>query len=79
MLLPASLVDLEAFYQRCFGNLTEIALTEFEMPHDVAEEIAHQVLLASIQQTLRAEAVDEWLAGSLRTAVGHYQKSNDVR
>lgn len=76
MFPPPDLDDtqLEAVYTRHFGILTQIASAEFHIPDEVAEEMAHDVLVAALKQSDKIQDADLWFRGAITIAARHYTK-----
>jgi DNA-directed RNA polymerase specialized sigma24 family protein len=76
MFPPPDLDDrqLEALYTRHFCILTEIATAEFHIPKPDAEELAHDILMASFKQSSRIDDADAWFRGAMTHAARTYAR-----
>ena len=59
---------IEATYKDHFALLTEVAVDDLHIAPLDAEEIVHQILLASLLQKKRITNMTEWLTAALRAA-----------
>lgn len=66
------------FYNEHLAALVELALAS-RVGREEAEELAHQVLVASLLHLPELGDVESWLAGSLRSAVAHRNESRMTR
>lgn len=66
MCLPE--LDPETFYHEHLPPLVELAVSN-HIDREEAEELAHEVLLASLLSLPRIANIKSWLAGSLRSAI----------
>jgi hypothetical protein len=60
--------NFESLYRDHFQAITEHGIAHFELPSDVAEELAHQVLLAAVRQLERMPDAREWLLAAMTAA-----------
>jgi hypothetical protein len=65
--------DLEAFFNEHFAALTSMAVGQFKLSESDAEDIANEILLASIFNLPRIDEIKPWLAGALAHAVQKQQ------
>ena len=65
MLRPTTSSDLP--YIERFDELAKLVTSEYDLPQDVAEAIAQDVLIASLRHA--PENPSEWLAGAMLYAV----------
>jgi DNA-directed RNA polymerase specialized sigma24 family protein len=72
--VPVPELDPERFYREHFPPLVELALTN-NLPREQAEELAHEILLASLLQMPRIGNLETWLRGSLTCAIAHRAES----
>ncbi len=73
--------SLESFYVQHLNALMDIAVAQFRVSDDVAEETAHEILISSLRNMVKATDLEAWLAGAMRQAldirmVGHEQQSH---
>jgi DNA-directed RNA polymerase specialized sigma24 family protein len=64
---------LEAFFNEHFTALTDMAVGEFKLSRPDAEDIANDILLATIFNLPRIDDIKPWLAGALACAVQKQQ------
>lgn len=65
-----------AFYQRYFGALVDVAVSKFSVPQDVAEEMADDILLASLRKLRHISDVQGFLLGAVTSAAKHYAEEH---
>lgn len=65
--------DLEAFFDEHFTALTDMAVGQFELSEEDAEDVANEILLATIFNLPRIDDIKPWLAGALAHALQHPQ------
>ena len=58
----------EEFYAQQFDRLTEVAVREYALDRDAAEELAHEVLIAFIPRAHRIQNPTQWLDATMRGA-----------
>jgi len=68
--------ELEALYDEQFGVLAEIAITEFTIPADEAEQLVHDAFLAGLRHFGRVDDPRAWLAAAVTTAARHRAARN---
>jgi DNA-directed RNA polymerase specialized sigma24 family protein len=61
--------DLEAFFDEHFTALTDMAVGRFELSEADAEDVANEILLATLFNLPRVDDIKPWLAGALAYAV----------
>lgn len=59
----------DEFYTEHFAVLREMAVSQFGMPPDEAEELVHELLLACMCQVRRISDPAAWLSGALQCAM----------
>jgi DNA-directed RNA polymerase specialized sigma24 family protein len=64
--------ELEAIYKLHFNVLSEMAVSEFHLPHGDAEELAHDILIAAIRSSPRITDLTTWLRGAVTCAAAEY-------
>jgi hypothetical protein len=64
---------LEAFLNEHFTALTGMAIGEFKLSEPDAEDIANDILLATLFNLPRIDDIKPWLAGALACAVQKQQ------
>ena len=57
-----------AFYQRYYPALVEVATSKHQLPRDVAETLAHDILLSSLRQNRKSLDMQAWLHGAITHA-----------
>lgn len=63
-----------AVYERYFDFLFDIATAKFNFSPDRAEELVHEILLASLRHRLVGDP-DSWLLGAITTAANRENRS----
>lgn len=74
LLSPA---ELEALYEEQFGVLAEMAITEFAIPPDEAEQITHEAFMAGLRYFGRVEDPRVWLIAAVTAAARYRVARND--
>jgi DNA-directed RNA polymerase specialized sigma24 family protein len=64
---------LEALFNEHFATLTAMAVGEFKLSEPDAEDIANEILLATIFNLPRINDIKPWLAGALACAIQKQQ------
>jgi hypothetical protein len=66
--MRATDLDPEELYNEHFAPLVDLALSK-DVPFDVAEQLANDVLLASLLHLRKIDDLRLWLAGALTCAI----------
>lgn len=66
--------QLEAIYRDYFADLTQVAVTRFDVPEQDAEHLVHDVLLSAVRQLHRREDPHSWLIGAVVHAARVYRE-----
>lgn len=65
--------DLDAFFDEHFAALTDMAVGQFKLSEEDAEDVANEILVATLFNLPRIDDIKPWLAGALAYAVQNKQ------
>ena len=70
----ADMPDFESLYHDHFDALTQLGVERFALPSEVAEQLAHEVLLAALHQLPRMPDARTWLMAAMTSACSQASK-----